>query len=57
MVNSPEVKDISTLDFKAEMVDSIMEHGEIAVREQMSKIKELIAAQNIKRNNTKKYKV
>ena len=51
VVINPELEDVSTLDFKADAIDSIMKKGEMAAREQLPKIKELIAGRNIKRNN------
>ena len=51
VVINPELKDVSTFDFKASAVDSIMKKGEMAARKQMPKIKELISGRNIKRNN------
>ena len=53
VVIKPELKDVSTFDFKASAVDSIMKQGEVAAREQLPKILELIAGRNIKRNNNK----
>ena len=51
VVIKPELKGVSTFDFKASAVDSIMKHGEMAAREQLPKILELIEGRNIKRNN------
>ncbi len=51
VVINPELKGISTFDFKASIVDSIMKKGEMAAREQLPKIRELVAGRNIKRNN------
>lgn len=53
IVINPELKGVSTFDFKASAVDSIMKKGEMAARKQMPKIKELISGRNIKRNNKK----
>ncbi|HZJ79760.1 MAG TPA: patatin-like phospholipase family protein [Dysgonamonadaceae bacterium] len=51
VVINPKLDGISTFDFKASVVDSVMKQGERAAREQMPKIRELIAGRNIKRNN------
>ena len=50
MIN-PELDGIATFDFKENVIDSIIKKGEIAAREQLPKIKALIANKNIKRNN------
>ena len=51
VVINPELKGVGTFDFRANVVDSIMKQGEIAAREQLPKILELIEGRNIKRNN------
>lgn len=51
VVINPDLKGISTFDFKASVVDSIMKKGEMAAREQLPKIRELVAGRNIIRNN------
>lgn len=51
VVINPELKGVATFDFRASAVDSIMKKGEIAAREQLPKILELIEGRNIKRNN------
>ena len=51
VVIKPELKGVATFDFKASAVDSIMKKGEMAAREQLPKILELIEGRNIKRNN------
>lgn len=51
VVINPMLEEVSLFDFKTESIDSIMKMGEIAAREQLPKIKELIAGRNIERNN------
>lgn len=51
VVINPELKGVALFDFKASAVDSIMKKGEMAAREQLPKIRELVAGRNIKRNN------
>lgn len=52
VVINPELSGVSLFGFNAAAVDSIMKKGEMAAREQLPKIKELIAGRNIKRNNS-----
>ncbi len=51
VVINPKLKGVTTFGFSADVVDSIMKQGEIAAREQLPKIRELVAGRNIKRNN------
>ena len=51
VVINPDLKGVSTFDFKASAVDSIMIKGEIAARELLPEIRKLVAGRNIKRNN------
>lgn len=51
IVINPKLEGIATFDFKESVIDSIIKKGELAAREQLPKIKELIANKNIKRNN------
>lgn len=51
VVINPQLKGVATFDFRASVVDSIMKKGEMAAREQLPKILELIEGRNIKRNN------
>lgn len=51
IVINPELDGVSTFGFKKETIDNIIKKGEIAAREQLPAIKELIANKNIKQNN------
>lgn len=51
VVINPKLDGISTFDFRENIIDSIIEKGEMAAREQLPKIKELIRNKNIKQNN------
>ncbi len=51
VVINPELEGIATFDFKENVIDSIIKKGEMAAREQLPKIKALIANKNIKQNN------
>ncbi len=52
IVINPKLDGISTFDFKKNSIDSIIKQGEIAAREQLPKIKELIKNKSIKQNNS-----
>ena len=52
VVINPELDGIATFDFKENVIDSIIKKGEMAAREQLPKIKALIANKNIKQNNS-----
>ena len=51
VVINPQLDGIATFDFKENVIESIIKKGEVAAREQLPKIKALIANKNIKRNN------
>ncbi len=53
VVINPELKDVSTFDFRADVVDSIMKKGEMAARELLPEIRKLVDGRTIKRNNNK----
>lgn len=52
IVINPELDGVSTFGFDKDAIDNIIEKGEMAAREQLPKIKKLIANKNIKQNNT-----
>lgn len=52
IIINPKLDGIATFDFKASVIDSLIKKGEMAAREQLPKIKKLIANKNIKQNNS-----
>ena len=56
IVINPNLRGITALDFDSRLIDTIISRGEQATREQMPKIKELIANKNIVRNNIRNKK-
>ena len=52
IVINPKLDGIATFDFKENVIDSIIKKGEMAAREQLPRIKKLIANKNIKQNNS-----
>lgn len=56
IIINPKLDGIATFDFKASVIDSLIKKGEMAAREQLPKIKKLIANKNIKQNNSFKKK-
>ena len=56
IVINPNLEGIATFDFKDNIIDSLIKKGEMAAREQLPKIKKLIANKNIKQNNSSEKK-
>ncbi len=56
VVINPDLRGITALDFETDLIEKIIKSGEDAAREQMPKIKELLADKNIKRNNIRNKK-
>ena len=52
IVINPKLDGLATFDFRDDVIDSIIKKGEMAAREQLPRIKELIANKNIKQNNS-----